>query len=144
VANSLYDKGREGFLAGTISWSSDTIRVFLIDSASYTPNLATDQYLSIVSEAARKGNNGSGSRTDAVILTSKTVLNGVADAADIIISAVTAGPALEYILIFKDSGDDSTSPLIALIDTATGLPITPTGADIKIEWPDTSNKIFKL
>jgi hypothetical protein len=34
--------------------------------------------------------------------------------------------------------------LIAYIDTATGLPVTPGGGDIDITWDNGSNKIFKL
>ena len=33
-------------------------------------------------------------------------------------------------MIYKDTGSEATSPLIAYIDTATGLPITPNGGDI--------------
>lgn len=36
------------------------------------------------------------------------------------------------------------SPLIAYIDTATGLPVTPNGGDITIAWDSGANKIFKL
>ena len=37
-----------------------------------------------------------------------------------------------------------TSPLIANIDVATGLPITPSGGDIIVQWDTGANKIFKL
>ena len=47
-------------------------------------------------------------------------------------------------LIYKDTGDNATSPLIALIDSATGLPITPNGGDIIVVWDNGANKIFKL
>lgn len=43
----------------------------------------------------------------------------------------------------KDSGADSTSPLLLLIDTAPGLPITPDGMDIQIQWDNGSNQIAK-
>ena len=73
------------------------------------------------------------------------VCAGVADAADVTFTAVPAGDPLEYILIFKDDGvDDVSSPLIALIDTATGLPITPNDGDITVAWDNGANKIFKL
>jgi hypothetical protein len=35
-------------------------------------------------------------------------------------------------------------PLIAYIDTATGLPVTPNGGDITIAWDSGANRIFKL
>ena len=34
--------------------------------------------------------------------------------------------------------------VIAFIDTATGLPVTPNGGDITITWDNGANKIFKL
>ncbi len=34
--------------------------------------------------------------------------------------------------------------LIAYIDTATGMPVTPNGGDITIAWDNGANKIFKL
>jgi hypothetical protein len=49
VANALYDKGREAFLSGSINWSADTIKVALVDTGTYTVNLATHQFLSSLS-----------------------------------------------------------------------------------------------
>ena len=46
--------------------------------------------------------------------------------------------------VLVDTGTDSTSPLIAFIDTATGLPITPNGGDIIVTWDNGPNKLFKL
>jgi len=67
----------------------------------------------------------------------------VADAADVILSSVT-GDTCEAIVIYKHTGTESTSRLIAYIDTATGLPVTPNGGDITIQWDSGANKIFKL
>ena len=147
MANALYDKARESFLGQdpALDWDTDTIKVFLLDAAEYTPDLANHQYLSDVPVAARKGNAGGNTRADAPTLNGKTVTAGVADANDCTITAVPAGNALEYILIFKDDGvADASSPLIALVDTATGLPVTPNGGDITIQWDNGANKIFKL
>lgn len=38
--------------------------------------------------------------------------------------------SVRAIVIVKDTGTEATSPLIAYIDTATGLPIAPNGGDI--------------
>lgn len=135
MANALYAKGREGFLDGSIDWDTHTIRCVLVDGADYTPNLATHDNLDDVPVAARVGT--------AQTLGTKTVTDGVADAADVTFTAVTGDPS-EYILIYKDTGVESTSRLIALIDTATGLPVTPNGGDITIAWDNGANKIFKL
>jgi len=133
MANALYDLGREAFLNADIDWSADNIKVALVDAAVYTPNLATHDFLNDVpSVVATSGN-----------LASKTSAAGVADAADVTLSAVT-GAQCEYILLYQDTGVSSTSRLIGLIDTATNLPITPNGGDITIVWDNGANRIFKL
>lgn len=136
MGNALYDKARESFLGQNpaIDWDSDNIKCSLVRSSDYTPDLATHQYLSSVATRV----------ADSANLSGKSVTNGVADAADVTFSAVAAGAAIQYVLIWKDTGVAATSPLIALIDTATGLPVTPNGGDITIAWDSGSNKIFKL
>jgi len=47
-------------------------------------------------------------------------------------------------LIFQDTGVQSTSRLIAYIDSATGLPILPNGGDISVAFSSGSSKIFAL
>jgi len=39
---------------------------------------------------------------------------------------------------------ESTSRLIAWIDTGTNLPVTPNGGDITVQWDAGANRIFKL
>lgn len=136
MANALYDKARESFLSQnpSIDWDTDNIKCALVRSSAYTPNMSSDQYLSSV--ATRVADSGN--------LASKTVTAGVADATDVTFTAVASGAAIQYVLIYKDTGVAATSPLIALIDTATGLPVTPNGGDITIAWDNGANKIFKL
>ena len=134
MSNALYDLGREAFLSGSISWSGDTIKAALVDTAVYTVNLATHQFYSSVSSAVVGTPQTLGT---------KTVTAGVADAADVTYTSVT-GASCEAIVIYKDTGVAGTSPLIAYIDTATNLPVTPNGGNIVIQWDNGSNKIFKL
>ena len=75
--------------------------------------------------------------------TGKATTGGAADANDVTFTSVT-GASIDAIVLYKDTGTDSTSPLIAFIDTATGLPITPNGGDIIVTWDNGANKIFKL
>ena len=131
MANALYDKGRESFLKGEISWDSDNIKAVLTRDA---PDVVNDQFLSDVASTVATSSN----------LTTKTTVAGVADADDVTFSSVAAGAAINYILLYQDSGVASTSRLIAAIDTATGLPVTPNGQDIVVQWDDGANKIFKL
>lgn len=134
MSNALYDKGREAFLTGSINMSSDTIKAALVDTGTYTVNLSSHQYYSSVSSAVVG--------TPAT-LANKTVAAGVFDADDVTYSSVS-GNSVEAIVIYKDTGTASTSPLIAYIDTATGLPVTPNGGNITVTWDSGANKIFKL
>ena len=135
MANEMYDKGREGFLDGSIDWDTDDIRAILIDTDDYTVNLATHDNLDDIPAGARVAVSGA--------LTGKTVTGGVADAADVTWTGVT-GDQSEAIVLYKHTGTESTSRLIAYINSATGLPVTPNGGDIKVEWDNGSDKIFKL
>lgn len=135
MANALYDKGREAFLNGGINWLSDDIRVILTDASDYTVSLATHQNLLDIPVAARVAVSSA--------LTSKSSTNGVADAGDVTFPLVT-GDRSEALIIYKHTGTESTSTLIAYIDTATGLPVTPNGGDITVQWDNGANKLFKL
>lgn len=135
MANTLYDNARQMFLEGQLNWQTDTIKCLLVDTGAYTPQTATHKFLSDISSSARIAGP--------VTLTAKTTTGGAADAADCTFTAVS-GASIEAIVLYKDTGSESTSPLIAYIDTATGLPITPNGGDIIVTWDNGSNRIFKL
>jgi len=135
MANVLYEHGREGFLDGSLDWDTDDIRAILIDVADYTVDLDAHDNLDDIPAGARVAVSGA--------LTGKTVTNGVADANDVTWSAVT-GDQSEAIVLYKHTGTESTSRLIAYIDSATGLPVTPNGGDIEIQWDAGADKIFKL
>lgn len=142
MANALYGLARQSFLSQSpaLDWDTDNIKVILADiTAAYTVSIDADQYV---------GNGTTPIPTAAIIartanLGTKTVTLGVADAAATTFTAVS-GAVSGALVIYKDSGADATSPLIAYIDTATGLPVTPNGGDINVAWNTGANKIFKL
>ena len=135
MANTLYDSARQGFLEAQINWLTDTMKVLLVDAGAYTPNVSTHQFLADIQISSRIAGP--------VTLTAKTTTGGAADAADVTFTSVS-GASIEMIIIYKDTGTEATSPLIAMIDTATGLPITPNGGDIIVTWDNGVNKIFKV
>ena len=135
MANALYDKGREKFLRGELSWDTHDIKTVLVDTAGYAVNLAAHEFLSSIDAGMRIATSAN--------LGTKTTVAGVADAADVTFTAVT-GAQSEALVIYRDTGDPATSPLIAYIDTATGLPVTPNGGDITVQWDNGANRIFKL
>ena len=139
MANTLYDKGRQKFLDADIDWSADNIKVILV--RGYTPSTGASGH-EFVDDVT--GGGGGTIVATSSNLGSKTSTQGIADAADVTYTAVAAGAACNHLVLYKDTGSTATSPLIAVIDTATGLPVTPNGGDITIQWDNTTNKIFKL
>ncbi len=135
MANKLYDRGRKKFLDGDLDWLLDTVKCVLVDAADYTVDLAAHEFLSDIAAVGRVATSSA--------LSGKTSTDGVADASDITFTAVS-GDTCEALVIYKDTGDATTSPLIAYIDTATGLPATPNGADIDVVFDNGTNRIFKL
>jgi hypothetical protein len=133
MANALFSLGREGFLDGSIDWDTGDIRAMLVKS-TYTFD-DTDKFLSDL---------GSVDNGRSAALASKTVTQGVADAADTTITA-TSAVACNALIVFQHTGTDSTARLIAYIDTATGLPVTPAASGVvNVAWDSGANKIFKL
>lgn len=135
MANALYDKARKAFLDKDIDMLVDDIKVVLVDTNDYTVDISDHDFLDDVPVGARVATSGN--------LASKSTTGGVFDAADITFTSVT-GDQSEALVIYRDSGDHATSQLIAYIDVATGLPVTPNGGNISITWDAGANKIFKL
>lgn len=128
MANVFSNKFKENLWSksntNAIDIPSDTIKVGLLDSGVYTP-VATDQFYSACSSAIIGTPQA---------LASKTITNGVFDAADVTFTTVT-GASVEYLVLFKDTGTPSTSPIIAFIDqVSSGLPVTPNGGNINVVW----------
>ena len=134
MANALYDTGRNAFLRGDLSWNSNTFKVVLL-SRSYTSNLSTHQYLSSIPGGARVATSSA--------LTTLFPGAGVADASDITFTSVSGSQVTQFV-IYRDTGVEATSQLVALFDTAINLPITPNGGDITLTWSNDTNRIFKL
>lgn len=112
MANTLFDKARQRFLEAQINWMTDTIKCILVDTGAYTPQTAIHEFLADIPISARIAGP--------VTLTAKATTGGAADAADCTFTSVS-GSSIEAIVIYSDTGTESTSPLIAYIDTATGL-----------------------
>ncbi|MBN7352165.1 Bacteriophage protein [Mycobacteroides abscessus subsp. abscessus] len=132
MVNALYDKAKEALLVGKIDWQNDNIKVAAVD-ATYTPNIATHQYLSDITGVVVTSSNLSG----------KSWTGGVADAADVTFPTVT-GATIVRLVIYQDTGTAGTSRLIALYDTATGLPVTPDGTNINTTWDNGASRIFRI
>lgn len=133
MASALFPKGKQGLIDGSIDMDTDDIRAMLVRS-TYTYD-STDQFVADLGAV----DNG---RTAA--LGSKTVTDGVFDAADTSLTA-TSAVACNALVLFEHTGADATARLIAYIDTATGLPFTPSaGQTVPITWDSGANRIFAI
>lgn len=129
----IYKKYLKAALDGGINLLSDTIKVVFIDDADYTPNFTTDQFYSDVPAAAKVGTP--------VALANKSTTDGVFDADDPTFVSVS-GDQCESLLVYKDTGTASTSPLIAIL--ALGAAVTPNGGNITAVLDNGANRIIKL
>lgn len=136
MSNGLYVKSREKFLRGEIAWHTDDIRLVLVDTLDYTVNLITHEFLSDIPVAGRV------SISD--LLTNKTTVNGWAGTSSNIVFENVFGDSCEAMIVFKDTGSPTTSPLLAYFDNGiTNLPITPNGARITF-IVDNANGLFQI
>lgn len=132
MANFLFDAYRNQVLGvGTFTdLDAVTLKGMFVDHADDTPGV-TDDFIDDILSAARVPAIGScptlGSKTQGVVAV------GVFDAADTTFTTLSGDPSESYI-IFEDSGVESTSDLLARWDTATGLPLTPNGGDVTVQY----------
>lgn len=134
MANAIFPKAKEGLLAGNIDLDANDIRVMLVRS-TYTYDSADE----FVADLGAVDNGRSAA------LGSKTVTNGVFDAADTTITA-TAAVACNALVYFVHTGADATARLLCYVDTPTsGLPFTPSASQVvNITHDNGANKIFAL
>lgn len=133
MASALYPSAKELFLTGALDLTTDTIKAALIDTDTVSYSAAHTVYNDI---------------TSAVIGTPVTLQNpdatdGVFDADPVTFASVTGDP-VDAVILYRDGGDPATDELIAFIDQGAGLPVTPNGNDITVNWDTGANKIFAL
>ena len=122
MASALYPIGKKAILDASINLDTDTIKAALVDTGTYTYSAAHDFY-----------NDVSGVVGTPQTIANTTTTSGTFDGDNVTYTAVS-GNTVEAIVIYKDTGSSATSPLIAYIDSGTGLPVTPNGGDITVAW----------
>lgn len=140
MANQLYTKAKQSLLGGELNLSSNVVTIALIDTDVYTFS-ASHQFRSSVPNTAVVATAN---------LASKSITDGVFDAADVEFPFVT-GANCEALILYHNTGNaeadgnrQADSNLVAYIDTATGLPILPNGGNITVKFSDGASKIFAL
>lgn len=135
MTKRLYAKGAEQILQAGVNFVADTIRVSLLAN-TYAPNFAADDFYDDLSAFV----------VATQALSSKSVLGGMFDAGDTTFPAVAAGTTCNAIVFWKDTGVPATSALLLYIDQAdlVNFPVTTSGADIEVSWPNVASRIFSL
>lgn len=144
LANAMYDLGRQGFAEADLDWTTAVFKLYLIDSADYTVNLGTHQFVSDIAAAAREELSGA--------IGGKTATAGVLDGNDLTPAfAAAAGDPCEAIVIAQTSavggGADvavTAQRLMGYVDTATGLPVILNGGDVNVAFDNGANRIVKI
>lgn len=127
MANALYTAYKRQLLGtdvhSRVDFDVDTIKILLVDNADYVVNLTTHEDHADVTAAGI---------VSTATLASITTTSGTLDSADPTFTSVT-GDVSESIIMYKDSGVSTTSPLILYLDTfSSGMPVTPNGGNINV------------
>ena len=133
MASALYNSYKQDMLgrASGIDLDTDTIQAALVDTGTYT---------FAATHTTRSQLTGVVAATASAALSSKTVTDGVFDAADCTFTAVS-GASVEAVVLYKVVGTAATDLLIAYID---GISVTPNGGDIIVSWSSGASRIFRL
>lgn len=136
MANDIYKGGIQRLISGSIDLDTDTMKFAIV--RSYTPNVSSHVFVSDVTGA------GATIVARSAALSGISVASGIFDATDVTFTSVAAGAACAHLILYKDTGADATSPLLAVFDTATGLPVTPDGGNISLTFDNGANKIINF
>ena len=138
MANALFDFGRGAFLQGNHVWATDAARLHLHDEGVIVPNLTTHEDLAdVVSGMVHESANFT-----YVDQTTADLDDGIGDADQVDLTSVS-GATVESIVIYRETGVDTTSTLLVYIDVVTpAFPFTPNGGDVSVVWDNGANKIF--
>jgi hypothetical protein len=121
--------------AARIDCDTDNLIAFFSDDGTVTPAISD----TFVDAYATSENPAFASPEALASVTAGTVASGVVDAADSVFtggSVLTGATSVESLIVSKTTGTAATSPNLAHWDSAnaTGLPLTPNGADVTVVW----------
>jgi hypothetical protein len=127
MVDAYYNDAPNNFLGngvhGNTDLDTDDIRIVLYDEGADARNL-TDADIADIIAGARIATSPN--------LTTKevgVVADGIFNHADEVFATVT-GSSVESLLYFEFNATESIAPLLFVLDSWTGLPVTPNGGDI--------------
>ena len=124
MQSQLYPYARELFATAQLDWRAGVVRALFLPS-SYVPDF-TDQFLSDIFEGVRIATSEE--------IQSRTATNGICTGTAAKFPLLTDNRAVSQAVIFKDTGVESTSVLIAYLgdEDLVNEPFTPIGFDYYI------------
>lgn len=146
MANFVYDTAKYRLWAGStgeIDLLADTIKIMALEGD--TGEDQTDEFIGTIVtagavEVTSTGYTGGFGGAGRLTLASKTLAVDAAnnraefDCANPVWSSISQAASETWVgfVVVKEITNDAASPVIAHIDTATGLPLTPNGSDITL------------
>ncbi len=127
MADQYYNDTPNSFLGNPVhnraDLDTDDIRCWLYDETADARNLADEDFFDIAAAARIAESTNLASKTVG------TVGDGIFDHADFVFVSVT-GASVESIGYWGFNATETIAPLLWVLDSATGLPVTPNGGDI--------------
>lgn len=131
MACNVYNKAVEGLFNQEFDVGADTFRIMLL-TADYTFDAAHEFFSEVTPGAHSNSSN----------LTGVTVVDRTFFADDKTFPSVNVGPIAAFI-IYKWTGNSTTSRLLFFSDEPSDFPIAANGSDITLDFDDL-NGIFTL
>lgn len=131
--SKLYPNGKLALETAAINLLSDPIYVAMVDITHYTYS-DNDQFFSSVAAAVV------GTPAQLTGPSCSVPVPGVFSSGNVLFPTVTGNP-FGALVIYKNTGNNLSSPLIAYIDGVSG---TPNGGDIVVAWDTGPFRIFSL
>ncbi len=127
MADAYYNDTPNAFLGNpvhnTVDLDTDDVRCWLYDETADARNLADEDIANIIAGARIAESTNLASKTVGV------VGDGIFDHANFVFTSVS-GASVESIGYWGFNATETIAPLLWVLDSATGLPVTPNGGDI--------------
>lgn len=136
MSSQLYPNARELFLTGQLSWLGGTIKALLLpESYNFDP---TDVNLEDIFAGVRVAVSAA--------ITGRTADNGVANCDPIEFGLLVDSRLVSKLILFKDTGNETTSTLIAFIDSTElfGTPLDLVGFEYFFVPDAINGGVFRL
>lgn len=125
-------KGAEKVFSGGINFAADNLKVALL-ADTYAPN---DSHEFLPDFGTRIGADQ--------VLAGKSIAGGVFDAYDADFGALASGSNIGSAILYKDTGNPATSPVIMRFADIVGFPMATNNGGVQLQWSNGAARIVGL